>query len=93
MSKRKFDEVHASDFLSFQECSKCKETIYAAAVGAKIRAACSSNRCDHKLETVQTIEEHLSITGLTKRQLGSSYLAGSTQRSFSMTISQAGLVR
>jgi hypothetical protein len=61
MSNRKFDGVHASYFLGFQQCRNCKETIYAAVGATRVPGGVlfkwRCDLCDHQFETVQSTEE------------------------------------
>jgi hypothetical protein len=61
MSNRKFDGVHASYFLGFQQCRNCKETIYAAVGATRVPGGVlfkwRCDLCDHQFETVQSTVE------------------------------------
>jgi hypothetical protein len=64
MSRRKFDGIHAANFLGFQQCRQCKETIFAA-VGAMpvpggILFKWRCDLCDHQFETVQAAGEQVA---------------------------------
>jgi transcriptional regulator NrdR family protein len=60
MSK-KLDAMHASNILGFQQCRSCKETIFAAVGAAPVPGGVlfkwHCDLCDHRFETVETIEE------------------------------------
>ena len=61
MSRRKFDGIHASYFLGFQQCRQCKETIFAAVGAAPVPGGVlfkwRCDLCDHQFETIQAADD------------------------------------